>query len=282
MINEAFVKRAKASEFPSVTALFKRVSPGSLVLEDRGFYGYKTVAEARRRNIHLLGRVPDHVVFDRQETLPDGSYLAIIYPSTTDRRRRTKGLTVRVIEYTFDDPHRPGHGERHRLVTTLLDANTYPALELIPLYHERWEVELGNDELKTHQLNRLVELRSRTPNNVLQELYGILIAYNAVRFFMHEAARSIDIDPRQLSFIHAVRVIRETAPLMRAAPTHRLPLLYSAMIQHIAQGILPPRDNRINPRVIKRKMSNFPKKRAEHAHPPQPQISFLRSVVILK
>jgi hypothetical protein len=282
MIHEAFAKRAKTSEFPSVSALLKRVPPGSLVLEDRGFYGYKTVAEARRRKIHILGRVPNHVLFDRQQTLADGSYLATIYPTTTDRRRQTNGLIVRVIEYTIDDTNRPGHGERHRLVTTLFEADAYPALELISLYHERWEIELGNDELKTHQLNRLVHLRSRTPNNILQELYGILIAYNAVRFFMHDAAISVDIDPRRLSFIHAVRVIRETAPLMRAAPTPRLASLYAAMIQHIAEGRLPPRDNRINPRVVKRKMSNFPQKRAQHARPPQPQTSFLRSVVIIK
>lgn len=282
MINEALAKRAKASEFPSIGALLKRVSPGSLVLEDRGFYGYKTVADARRRKIHILGRVPDHALLNRQEVLADGSYLTTIYPTTTDRRRQTNGQIVRAIEYTIDDRNRPGHGERHRLVTTLFEVDTYPGLELITLYHERWEIELGNDELKTHQLNRLVNLRSRTPNNILQELYGILIAYNAVRFFMHEAAISVDIDPRRLSFIHAVRVIRETAPLMRAAPTQRLPSIYSAMIQHIAEGRLPPRDNRINPRVVKRKMSSFPKKRPQHAHPPRPQISFLQSVVILK
>jgi len=167
------------------------------------------------------------------------------------------GLIVRVIEYTFDDPNRPGHGQRHWLVTTLLDANTNSPTELVVLYHERWEI--GNDELKTHQLDRLVHLRSRTPCGVLQELYGILLAYNAVRFLMHEAALSVDLHPRRLSFIHAVRVLRETAPLLRAAPTARLPTLYAGMIAHIAQGRLPLRDNRINPRVIKKKMSNFPK-----------------------
>ena len=86
----------------------------------------------------------------------------------------------------------------------------------------------------------------------------------------------------RLSFIHAVRVLRETAPLLRAAPATRLPILYAAMIRHIALGQLPPRENRINPRVVKKKMSNFPKKRAEHYRVPQPQTSFQQSVVILK
>ncbi len=97
-----------------------------------------------------------------------------------------------------------------------------------------------------------------------------------------EAALSVDIDPRRLSFIHAVRVLRETAPLMRSAPASQLPCLYAAMIQHIAIGQLPPRDNRINPRVVKKKMSNFAKKRVEHYNLPQPQRPFEQSVVILK
>jgi len=282
LIVEAFVKRGKKSEFPLAGSLLRNVPPHSLVLWDRGFYGYSSLLQAQRRGVHVVGRVADHVVFEVVRTLGDGSFLATIYPTWSDRRRETNGLLVRVIEYTFDDPHRPGHGQRHRLVTTLFDANTHSATELVVLYHERWEIEIGNDELKTHQLNRLVDLRSRTPCGVLQELYGILLAYNAVRYFMHEAALSVDIDPRRLSFIHAVRVLRETAPLLRAAPTDRLPFLYAAMIQHIAQGRLPPRDNRINPRVVKKKMSNFAKKRPEHCHPPQPQTSFEQAVVILK
>jgi len=282
MVVEAYIKRGKRSEFNVSTSLLRKAPSGCLVLQDRGFYGYRPLAEATRRGVHVLGRVGKHVVFERTQTFNDGSYLAMIYPTLTDKRHHTNGLTVRVIEYTLDEPNRTGHGERHRLVTTLLDATVYPAEELVVLYHQRWEIEIGNDELKTHQLHRQVHLRSRTPCGILQEIYGILLAYNAVRFLMHEAALSVDIDPRQLSFIHAVRVLRETAPLMRAAPASRLPILYTAMIQHIAQGRLPPRANRINPRVVKKKMSNFGKKRPEHYRVPQPQTPFPQSVVILK
>ena len=282
VIVEAFVKRGKKSEFSLAGSLLKKVPEGSLVLWDRGFYGYRSLAEAHRRQVHVLGRVGDRVVFQVVRTLDDGSFLATIYPTGSDRRRHSNGLIVRVIEYTFDDPKRPGHGERHRLVTTLLEAPIFPAIELVVLYHERWEIEIGNDELKTHQLDRLVHLRSRTPCGILQEIYGILLAYNAIRFLMHEAALSVDLDPRRLSFIHAVRVLRETTPLLRAAPAARLPTLYAAMIAHIAQGRLPPRDNRTNPRVIKRKMSNFPKKRAEHYHLQHPQTSFEQALRVLK
>jgi hypothetical protein len=281
IVCEALIKQGKSGEFPMTDYLLRKVPPGCLVLWDRGFYGYFSLKRAVQRGVHVLGRVASHVVFKAICPLADGSYLATIYPSLRDRRHDTNGLIVRVIEYTLDDPNRPGHAERHRLVTTLLDATLYPAKELVTLYHERWEIEIGNDELKTHQLDRLVHLRSRTPCGVLQELYGILLAYNSVRCSMHEAALSADIDPRNLSFIHAVRVIRETVPILRAAPAAQLPYLYAAMIQHIATGRLPPRDNRINPRVVKRKMSKFPKKRPEHCRPAQPQRTFLESVVIL-
>jgi len=282
MVVEAYIKRGRKNEFKLAAALLRKAPFGCLVLQDRGFYSYRPLAEAARRGVHVLGRVGSLVVFEPTRVFSDGSYLAVIYPSLRDKRHKTNGLVVRGIEYTLDKPHRIGHAERHRLVTTLLDADTYPANELVVLYHERWEIEIGNDELKTHQLHRHVHLRSRTPCGILQEIYGILLAYNAVRTLMNEAALSADIDPRKLSFIHAVRVLRETAPLMRAAPTFRLPTLYAAMIRHITRGILPPRENRINPRVVKKKMSNFGKKRAEHYHPPQPQRPFEQSVVILK
>ena len=164
----------------------------------------------------------------------------------------------------------------------MFDADRYAAPLRVVLYLKRWEIEIGNDELKTLPLDRLVHLRCRTPIGVLQERYGILLVYHAVRHVLHEAALTVDIDPQPLSFIHAVRVIRETMPVMHAAATERLPFLYTAMIRHIAQGQLPPRDNRINPRVVKKKMSNFPKKRPEHCHPSQPQTLFEQAVVILK
>lgn len=116
------------------------------MLQDRGFYGYRPLAEGIRRGVHLLGRVGKHVVFERTETLSDGPYPAVIYPSRQDRRHQTHGLIVRVSEYTLDAPNRTAHGERHRLVTTLLDADQHPAKESVVLYHQRWEIEIGNDD----------------------------------------------------------------------------------------------------------------------------------------
>jgi hypothetical protein len=190
MMIEAFVKRSKASEYRCATPLLRRAPANSLLLMDRGFYGYSMIHAALNRGVALLGRVGDHVTFERVKILADGSFLARIYPTAADKRRQTNALIIRVIEYTFDDPNRPGHGQVHRLFTTLLDDQAYPATELIVLYHERWEQELAHDEIKTHQLSKNLptHLRSLTPVGVVQEFYGLLIGYNAVRQLMHQAA----------------------------------------------------------------------------------------------
>ena len=113
---------------------------------------------------------------------------------------------MRLIEYTITDEALPGHGERHRLITTLLDVDKDPALDLTCAYHERWELEVTIDEVKTHQLSSQ-RLRSHKPVGVIQELYGLLLAHYAVRSLMHEAALKADVDPDRLSFTHCLRVI---------------------------------------------------------------------------
>ncbi len=120
------------------------------------------------------------------------------------------------------------------------------------------------------------------PVNIVQEIYGIYLAHNAIRALMHEAALRVDIDPRTLSFINAVRVIRDAIPLLRAARRNQLPKLYHGLLAQIGRGTLPPRDGRINPRVVKIKMSNYKKKGPEHLSPPQPCIPFDIDVFILK
>jgi len=280
-IQELVIRPCNSSERPSARYLLKQVPPGDLLLWDSGFYSYALLAQALDQGVHVLGPVPSGVVLRPIKRLSDGSYLAKIYPSQYARQKDRDGRIVRILEYTFDDPNRPGHGERHRLVTTLLDEKEYPARELIGLYHERWEIEIANDELKTHQLARLVDLRSRTPGGVRQEIYGVLLAYNAVRGVMHEAALAERIDPRRLSFLDSLRIIRDAVTDMRNARAEQLPVMYRGLLKLIGQCRLPPRDGRINPRVIKRKMSKWLKKRPEHYRPPQPKKNFDKAVVML-
>jgi IS4 transposase len=115
-------------------------------------------------------------------------------------------VPVPVIEYRLDGV--AGDEPLYRLVTTILDPNQAPARELAALYHERWEIETTVDELKTHLRGARIVLRSKTPDLVRQEFYGLILAHFAIRGLMHEAALQADEDPDRLSFLHAVRVVR--------------------------------------------------------------------------
>ena len=261
--------------------MLRSVGPGMLVMWDRGFHDYDMLARARRRGAHVLSRLPAHVKPQRIRILPDGSYLAYLRPSDYQRRKQGERLLVRIVEYMLTDPALPGYGETHRLVTTLLDPETCPALDLACAYHERWEIEVVIDEVDTHQ--RLVgrPLRSLKPVGVIQELYGLLIAHYAVRFLMHEAARQAGLDPDRLSFVHALHVIADAIPEFQMVTLDQLDQLYTRLLQDIADGRIPERGQRSNPRVVKRKMSNFRLKRPEHQHWPQPTLSFRQSVVLI-
>jgi hypothetical protein len=262
--------------------LLRSLEPGMLLLWDCGFHDYDMFAQVRQRQAHALGRFGAHVKPKLVCPLPDGSYLAYIYPSEYRRRQRGEHLLVRVIEYTIVDPGQPGYGEVHRLMTTLLDPEAYPAVDLACAYHERWEIETVIDEVDTHQRLAGRPLRSRKPVGVIQELYGLVIAHYAVRFLMHESALQAGIDPDRLSFVAALRVIGDAIPEFQMITPEQWPRLYARLLRDIATGRLPERRLRSNPRVVKRKMSNFRLKRSEHDHWPQPTMPFRRAVAIQK
>src|SRR5437588_1878060 len=269
------------SERAGAAALLRAVSAEMLVMWDRGFHEYDLLAAVRQRGAHVLGRLPAHVKPQWVASLPDGSTLAYLRPSDPKRRAQGERLLVRVIEYTLTDPALPGYGAVHRLVTTLLDPRVAPAVELVCLYHERWESEVVIDEIDTHQRLAGRPLRSQKPEGVLQELYALLIAHFAIRVLMHEAALQAGLDPDRLSFVHAVRVLREAIPeFQMVAPAER-PRLYQRLLQYIAAGRLPARRLRSNPRVVKRKMSKFRLKRPEHRHAPQPTRPFREAVLLI-
>jgi hypothetical protein len=192
------------------------LQPGMLCLADRQFFGHALWQAAAATGAALLWRVKRNLRLPCEAPLADGSYLTTVYPSEKDRRHRTGGVRVRVVEYRLE-----GIAEaepRYRLVTTLLDPATSPAVELAALYHERWEIEGALAELKTHLRGAQVVLRSKTSALVRQEFWGLLLAHFAVRGLMHEAALRVDEDPDRLSFLHAVRVVRRKLPLFAALP----------------------------------------------------------------
>jgi hypothetical protein len=261
--------------------MLRSVGPGMLVMWDRGFHDFDMFVRTRKHGAHVLSRLPAHLKPQRTQALPDGSYLAYLRPSDARRRRQGERLWVRVVEYTLTDPALPGYGETHRLVTTLLDSQSCPALDLACAYHERWEIEGVIDEVDTHQRLAGRPLRSLKPTGVIQELYGLLIAHYAVRFLMHEAAQQADLDPDRLSFVHALRVIADAIPEFQMVALDQLDQLYTRLLQDIAHGRIPERRHRSNPRVVKRKMSNFRLKRPEHQHWPQPTLPFRQSVALI-
>jgi len=260
--------------------LLRSVKPGMLLMWDRGFHDYDMFVQTRKREAQVLSRLPAHVKPGLVQRLADGSYLAYLYPSDYRRRKAGERLLVRVIEYTLTDPNLPGYGQVHRLVTTLLDPKAYPLLELICAYHERWEVELIVDEMDTHQRLLPGPLRSLKPVGVIQELYAWLIAHYIIRALMHQAAQQANLDPDRLSFVGAVRLLQNAIPEFQMTTPAQLPQLYQRLLRDIACKRLPERRHRSNPRVVKRKMSKFNLKRAEHRSWPQPSGSFREAIVL--
>jgi hypothetical protein len=216
----------RGGEAPAARHLLRAVGPGMLLLWDRGFDGYAMVQQTLARAAHFLGRTKANVVLPVERVLPDGSFLSTIYPSAKARRHGAGGIVVRVVEYALDTPAGPGT-ERYRLLTSLLDHRAFPAAVLATTYHERWEIETTLDELKIHQWAHPRPLRSKHPREVVQEVYGLLLAHLAVRTLMHQAARHDGVDPDRLSFTGALRVLRRAIPRAQRTAPKRLPLFAS-------------------------------------------------------
>jgi hypothetical protein len=273
-------KPITTDERPMADRLLNELTSDMLLLWDRNFLSYGRVRQVIGRGAHLLAKIKNNLVFQPIQRLSDDSFLARIYPNGWKRRDDRDGILVRIIEYRLDDPTRPGHGQKHRLLTTLLDETLDPAVTLIELYHDRWEQELSIDEFKTHQIERIT-LRSQTPAGVIQELNALLLDHFVIRALMEEAAETIAITPLRLSFTGTLKILRCRLP--QCPRSHRLqPRWWSELIAEIALEQIEPRRNRINPRVIKRKMSKWMKKRPKHRRYPQPSKCFRDAVVMLR
>jgi DDE family transposase len=213
--------RYTTSEVGLAPPLLARLQPGMLCLADRAFAGFELWRTAAASGADLLWRVRRNQVLPCCERLPDGSYLSRLYASPKQRRHDEGGQVVRVIDYRLEgimdaEP-------LYRLVTTLLDPGAAPAPELAALYHERWESESTFAELKVTLPGERLMLRSRRADLVEQELYGLLLVHFALRRLMHEASQRAGCDPDQLSFVHAVRIVRRHLPFHAAFPPSAAP-----------------------------------------------------------
>jgi hypothetical protein len=244
--------------------MLRSIEPGMLVMWDKGLHSFALVEQVLHRGAQVLGRLPSDVKVKKLERLVDGSYLAELSYGKGYDRKRERSMQVRLLEYALDDPNRVGHGENHRLITTLLDPQEAPSLDLICAYHERWEIELTIDEIDSHlrQLER--PLRSHKPVGIIQELYGLLIAHYIVRAVMHEAAVEIGEDPRRLSFVNSVQILADAIDEFQKVLPEQKDALYRRLLRDIQRNRLPERVNRISPRVVKRTRKKYPPKRPNH------------------
>ncbi len=278
------VREPDSAEQRMAPALFRHLQPDMLLIWDRGFFSYRLWQQATASGAQVLAREKSRLVLRPVRHRADGSYLAYLYPCPSFRNRNEGGILVRVIRYTLNDPARVGYGQEHVLITTLLDPEVYPAEELIVLYHERWEIELVYDEQKTHQTPRratkTAHLRSETPPGVIQEMYALSLGHFVVRALMAEAAREDNLDPDRLSFVGCLQILQCRLPEYGGSG---LPLRrwYEDLLWEMRQEQIEPRRNRVNPRVVKVKMSKFRKKRPEHRGIPPLSHPFAETIVMV-
>ena len=217
VIVAANIAAYRVSEWSVCKPLLTSLNASTLCLADRGFNGYEHWCAAKATGSQLLWRCAVNRQLPVIKSLGDGSFLSVIRPTTGPLRKdKSAEVTVRVIEYIL--PGTQGAETRYRLLTTLLDEQQAPALELAALYHERWEVESVFDELKTHLLQRRRTLRSKTADLVRQEFYGWVLAHYAVRWLMYTAATEHEGVPRKLSFVANVQLLRRAQPQSGAFP----------------------------------------------------------------
>ncbi len=256
-----------AAESHYAKDLWPRIPDDSVTLVDRGFLDAKILIPLAESGTsrHWLTRARSTSTYRFVKVLGDGDDLVEFDVSKEARRQDPtlpKTWKVRAIAY-----QRPGFAPQE-LLTSMLDSKRFPAKEIVALYHERWELELGYDEVKTDMLERQEAIRSKTPKGVAQELWAIGLAYNLVRLEMERVAAEAKLPPTRISFIMALRLIRDEWMWISgtnspgAVPGH-----LRRLREDIARFILPERRVRTQPRAVKLKMSNYPRKR------PKPLVS---------
>ncbi len=239
--------------------LWKRLPDQCVIVVDKGFINYAVFygIQSQGSQRHWLCRVKANLKWHVIRALAPGDDLVQIPINRSLRKQHPdlpEFLSARAIRY-----HRRGFRPQI-LLTSLLAPDAYPAREIVDLYHERWELEIGFDEVNTHTLERTETLRSKAPQRVLQELWGLGIAYNLVRLEMLHVANRLHLPPARLSFRHALLLIRNFLVSAWLASPGVLPKRLEALHEEVALLVLPKRRPRRYAREVKIKMSNYSKK----------------------
>jgi len=268
-----------ASELALSGPLLQRASSGCLVLMDRGLSYFEQVQAVRGRQSDVLARVKLSRALPVEEVLPDGSYLSHIYPDYNASRRKEGGIAVRVINYSHDDPRRASCGELTCLITTVLDPKLLSASEAVGLFGRRWDEETVLDEVKTVlQQAKAPLLRSKKPELVQQELYGLMLAHYLTRKVMAEAAQLLAEEPTRLSFKGSLEVLKQwLTEKTRQSDKRR----YEVLLKKVAEKELREKRERSYRREKKGARQKWPMKRAGTAPPEQPSKPFAQAAYIL-
>lgn len=274
------------SEVHGAHHLLEQIGPDMLVLMDAGITSGGFLEQVREQRAHGLGALQAGAweQLSHQRRLADGSVLAWVPPTSRVQYPMRQGRWVRIISYRVTDERLGEKDKVYRLVTTLLNPRVAPALDLIALYHERWEIELVIDEIKTHERLQRKVLRSKTPAGIYQELYGLFLAHYAVRVLMAQAAIEAKLDPDHLSFTAGLFYLTEMIDLaLTLEPEEATAPLLRRVRHQMVGAVLPPRRLRINRREIKQIYSKYkPKKRSLPPPAPfEPDEQFLDFVALL-
>ena len=263
VIFDAAITPFKANHHYYFKRLLRSIESNMLVMFDRGLVSFEGIHTIRQQGAPILAPARSDMKLTPHTRLSDGSYLADLRFWGAGDLRDASPITVRVIAYTIDDPDRNPDKQTFRLMTTLLDPDLYPAKTLIEIYHQRWEIEIAIDEIDTHQRLTWTPFRSKKPVGIVQEFYALLLAYFIICSLRCQSAEVLNENPQRLSFVNGLRLIQHTIPISQLLwKTHQTQLL-SLFHQWQDYFRLPHRDNRISPRVVKRKRSKFRRKRPD-------------------
>jgi Insertion element 4 transposase N-terminal/Transposase DDE domain len=236
-------------------ALCASIPESSLTILDRGYtgasllLGVESVSER-----HWLIRAKSNLKAKVIQNLGVGDDIVEMSVSGAARKQDAslpRTWRARRIHYQIE-----GFPEQF-LLTSLRDKTRFPAKEIVALYHERWELELGYDEIKTDLLDRTEAIRSKKPDGVRQELWGVLLAYNLVRLEMEALATQENIEPTRISFIESLRLIRNEWDWLSVTSPGAIPKRLATLRQNVKRYILPPRRKRTYPRAVKIKISQY-------------------------
>ena len=264
LIRHAVLGPYRVGELTLAAELVPDLEPGTVLLMDRAYFSYAWLAGIAARGVQFVVRAKlgsRALKLAKLRRLGNGDARGLLRIPPSLKRKRPDlpdALEVRVVTYTVKTR---GGRRTIKLVTSLLATKEkdYPADEIASLFRDRWEGELSFRELKTHQVEKRVAFRSKTPDRVRQEAWGLLVAYNCVRGLMAEAAEFKALQPRRLSFVDCLTRARAAVRTLAGRDPAGV---YEQLLADMATCVLPKRRvGRNCPRAVKIKMSNYPRKR---------------------